>query len=53
MRLLDFGIAKLFAENETAHETQLTQMAGRALTPDYASPEQIKGESLTIATDIY
>ena len=28
-------------------------MAGRALTPDYASPEQIKGEPLTIATDIY
>ena len=53
VRLLDFGIAKLLAENETAHETQLTQMAGRAMTPDYASPEQIKGESLTIATDVY
>ncbi len=53
MRLLDFGIAKLLAENETALETQLTQMAGRAMTPDYASPEQIKGESLTIATDVY
>ncbi|HKO67570.1 MAG TPA: serine/threonine-protein kinase [Burkholderiaceae bacterium] len=52
-RLLDFGIAKLLAENETALETQLTQMAGRAMTPDYASPEQIKGESLTIATDVY
>ena len=53
VRLLDFGIAKLLAENETALETQLTQMAGRAMTPDYASPEQIKGESLTIATDVY
>ena len=53
VRLLDFGIAKLLAENDIAHETQLTQMAGRAMTPDYASPEQIKGESLTIATDVY
>ena len=53
VRLLDFGIAKLLAENDTALETQLTQMAGRAMTPDYASPEQIKGESLTIATDVY
>ena len=53
VRLLDFGIAKLLADNDTAQETQLTQMAGRALTPDYASPEQIKGEPLTIATDIY
>ena len=36
-----------------AHETQLTQLSGRALTPDYASPEQIHGEALTIATDVY
>ena len=53
VRLLDFGIAKLLADNDTAHETQLTQLSGRALTPDYASPEQIKGEPLTIATDVY
>jgi serine/threonine protein kinase/tetratricopeptide (TPR) repeat protein len=52
-RLLDFGIAKLLAQDETAQETQLTQLGGRALTPDYASPEQIKGEMLTIATDVY
>lgn len=52
-RLLDFGIAKLLADADTARETQLTRLAGRALTPDYASPEQIKGEPLTIATDIY
>ena len=51
--MLDFGIAKLLADSDTAHETQLTQLSGRALTPDYASPEQIKGEPLTIATDIY
>ena len=51
-RLLDFGIAKLL-EGEAIEETQLTRMAGRALTPDYASPEQIKGEPLTIASDVY
>jgi serine/threonine-protein kinase len=53
VRLLDFGIAKLLSEEELAHETRLTQFAGRVLTPDYASPEQIKGEPLTTATDIY
>jgi len=53
VRLLDFGIATLLAQDETAHETQLTRLGGRALTPDYASPEQIKGEPLTIATDVY
>jgi serine/threonine protein kinase len=53
VRLLDFGIAKLLANDETARETQLTQASGRALTPEYASPEQIKGEPLTIASDVY
>ena len=53
VRLLDFGIAKMLADDDTARETQLTQLSGRALTPDYASPEQIKGEPLTIATDVY
>ena len=51
-RLLDFGIAKLLAEGE-ARETRLTQFAGRALSPDYASPEQIRGEPLSVASDIY
>lgn len=54
VRLLDFGIAKLLADGDfEARETQLTQLSGRAFTPDYASPEQIKGEPLTIATDVY
>jgi serine/threonine-protein kinase len=54
VQLLDFGIAKLLADvDEAARETQLTQISGRALTLDYASPEQIKGEALTIATDVY
>jgi serine/threonine-protein kinase len=52
VRLLDFGIAKLL-ETDTARETRLTQMAGRALTPEYASPEQVKGEVIGTATDVY
>ena len=50
--VLDFGIAKLTVEGTTA-ETALTQFGGRALTPDYASPEQIAGQPLTTASDVY
>src|SRR5882672_6003829 len=53
VRLLDFGIAKLLIEGETAEETQLTQLYGRAFTVDYASPEQLRGEPVTAASDIY
>ena len=52
VRLLDFGIAKLLEEGEAA-ETEMTRFGGRALTPDYASPEQISGGAVTIATDVY
>ncbi|MET0207561.1 MAG: protein kinase, partial [Burkholderiaceae bacterium] len=50
--VLDFGIAKLTVEGATA-DTALTQFGGRALTPDYASPEQIAGAPLTTASDVY
>lgn len=52
VHLLDFGIAKLLTEGE-AKETELTQLGGRALTPDYAAPEQITGASITTAADVY
>ena len=52
IHLLDFGIAKLMTEGE-ARETELTQLGGRALTPDYASPEQITGAPLNTASDVY
>ena len=52
VRLLDFGIAKLMADDRTS-ATALTELAGRALTLDYASPEQIRGEPLGTASDVY
>ena len=52
VRLLDFGIAKLM-EGELTQETALTMQAGRALTLDYASPEQIRGEPIGTASDVY
>ena len=49
--LLDFGIAKML---DTAPATRgVTQEYGRALTPAYASPEQISGGTLGVAADIY
>ena len=49
-KLLDFGIAKLLAE---AGDTEQTRTQFRPLTPQYASPEQVAGEPLTTATDVY
>ncbi len=51
-KLLDFGIAKLLSAEEEMMFTQ-TAPGLRAMTPDYASPEQIKGEKITTASDVY
>ena len=54
VKLLDFGIAKLIERDETSSEpTELTRLGGRALTPEYAAPEQILGAPITTATDVY
>ena len=47
-KLLDFGIAKLIDNN-----TQRTMTMFQALTPDYASPEQVRGQIITTASDVY
>lgn len=53
VKLLDFGIAKLINEQGTGHSTELTQLTGRAATPDYAAPEQLAGDTITVGTDVY
>ena len=50
-KLLDFGIAKLLAKDEDA--AQLTTETQQHLTPICASPEQAKGDPITVASDIY
>ena len=47
--LLDFGIAKLMEDGDAGH----TRTAERAFTPEYASPEQLHGEPVSTATDLY
>jgi non-specific serine/threonine protein kinase/serine/threonine-protein kinase len=49
IKLLDFGVAKLLRAADASTETTLF----RPLTPAYASPEQIRGEPLTTASDVY
>jgi serine/threonine protein kinase/tetratricopeptide (TPR) repeat protein len=51
-KLLDFGIAKIL-EADAIEEIQPTMTLFRMLTPGYASPEQIKGEPITTASDVY
>ncbi len=50
VKLLDFGVAKLLDEEADAN---LTRTGARMLTPQYAAPEQIRGDPVTTATDVH
>ncbi|HEX3875830.1 MAG TPA: serine/threonine-protein kinase [Bryobacteraceae bacterium] len=52
-KLLDFGIAKLLSPDPISDGIPLTRPAERLMTPEYASPEQVRGEPVTTATDVY
>jgi serine/threonine protein kinase/tetratricopeptide (TPR) repeat protein len=52
-KLLDFGIAKLLTPELAAQTLDATAPALRLMTPDYASPEQVRGEPITTASDVY
>jgi eukaryotic-like serine/threonine-protein kinase len=50
-KLLDFGIAKLLGDEGLA--ATVTSLTLRIMTPDYASPEQVRGEVVTTSSDVY
>jgi len=52
-RLLDFGTAKLLSPSPEGQESQLTREGYLSFTPQYASPEQVLGNSITTASDTY
>lgn len=51
-KLLDFGVAKLLVE-KTFQVSENKTFDGNALTLEYASPEQVLGENITVASDVY
>jgi eukaryotic-like serine/threonine-protein kinase len=53
VKLLDFGIAKLLNPGLGGMDQPLTRTEFRVMTPEYASPEQVRGESLTTTSDVY
>src|ERR1700687_4196965 len=53
-KLLDFGIAKLLDDRQAGHHTlAVTHADIRIMTPDHASPEQVRGEAITTSSDVY
>ena len=52
-KLLDFGVAKIINPDWTGEGTEETATALRLMTPEYASPEQLRGLSITTVSDVY
>ena len=52
-KLLDFGIAKLLSPPRAEEGADETASVVRLMTPDFASPEQVKGDRVTTASDVY
>ncbi|MEX2528111.1 MAG: serine/threonine-protein kinase [Gemmatimonadota bacterium] len=52
-KLLDFGIAKLLDPSQPPEPLALTQGDRPPFTPEYAAPEQLRGEAVSVATDVY
>lgn len=54
VKLLDFGIARVLdAVTDSSSDTDLTRQTGRLLSPGWASPEQVSGGPIGVASDIY
>ena len=53
VKLLDFGIAKLLDKEGGSDGAPLTLEGGHSFTPEYAAPEQVRGDGITTATDVY
>ncbi len=53
VKLLDFGIAKLLGGDGLADAASLTVTGERLMTPLYASPEQVRGDPISTASDVY
>jgi hypothetical protein len=53
VKLLDFGIAKILDPEAAGETVAVTGAEVKLMTPEYASPEQVRGEAITTATDVY
>jgi len=52
-KLLDFGIANFYEPEAGSQPSDITRLTGRIFTPEYAAPEQVLGQEITTATDVY
>ena len=53
VKLLDFGISKVLGSEGETEATGITRAGLKIMTPEYASPEQVRGEPVTTASDVY